>query len=164
MRRIVWLCLVGVVLGTMPAFAADVLTDFNGSPQQLTKYTGKGKWLVVMIWASDCHVCNAEVHNYVDFQTFHSQQDATVLGVSMDGVAKKKDALAFIKRHEVNFPNLIGEPEAVAKWYTQLTDRPWVGTPSFLIYSPAGELKAQQVGAVPPELIEAYIKSHASGS
>ena len=157
--------LIGLLFITVPVMASsETLRDFDGTPQKLSNYTGKGKWLVVMIWASDCHICNVEVHNYVDFQTFHADQNATVLGISMDGAAKKTDAVAFIKRHEVNFPNLIGEPAAVAALYTRLTDRPWVGTPSFLIYSPEGELKAQQVGAVPPHIIEAYIQRHEPGS
>jgi len=37
---------------------AGELADFDGNPKAISDYSGKGKWLVVMIWASDCHVCN----------------------------------------------------------------------------------------------------------
>ena len=131
--------------------------DFSGSKQKLENYTNKGKWLVVMMWASDCHICNKEAHEYVDFHMIHSDKDATVLGISLDGESRKKEARGFIKKHSVDFPNLIGEPEYVSKLYQELTGEFFAGTPSFLIYSPTGELKAAQAGAVPTALIEDFI-------
>ena len=136
--------------------------DFSGKPQKLENYTGKGKWLVVMMWASDCHVCNKEAHQYVDFHLVHSDKDATVLGISLDGAEKKKAAEKFIKKHSVDFPNLIAEPETVSEIYQQLTGQYFAGTPTFLIYDPKGELKAAQAGAVPASLIEDFIQKSAA--
>lgn len=147
-----------MLMAFLPAtMAADTLTDFNGNTNSIDSFAGNGKWLVVMLWASDCHVCNEEVHQYVQFHKSHSAKDATVLGVSLDGKAKKTDAESFLKEHNVNFPNLIAEPQTVANMYQSLTGTPWVGTPSFLVYSPKGELIGAQVGAVPPEIIESFI-------
>jgi len=134
--------------------------DFNGKPQVLENYTGKGKWLVVMMWASDCHICNKEAHEYVDFHMVHSDDDATVLGISLDGESRKKEAENFIKKHSVDFPNLIAEPEHVAAIYKELTGQFFAGTPTFLIFSPDGELKAAQAGAVPTQLIEDFMKQN----
>jgi len=136
---------------------AGILKGFDGSIHTLGEYTGQGKWTVVMIWASDCHVCNQEASAYDKFHRAHKDKDASILGLSLDGAAKKVDAEKFIKRHDVSFPNLIAEPDTVMQLYSQLTGQPWVGTPSFLIYSPEGELRAAQVGAVPVELIETFI-------
>jgi peroxiredoxin len=155
-----WLLTLLLVLALPAASWAGALRDFGGKARTLDDYAGNGKWLVVMIWASDCGVCNAEVHNYVDFQTFHGDRDATVIGISMDGMDNKGAAEAFIKRHSVNFPNLIGTPQEVAALYTRLTGQPFVGTPSFLLYSPAGQLKAGEAGAVPTDVIEEFIKTH----
>lgn len=141
-----------------PVAQAAELQDFNGNPRAISDYSGKGKWLVVMIWASDCHVCNQEAHAYVDFHFVHSDQDAQVLGISIDGQAKKAEAQKFIQRHKINFPNLVGEPAVVARLFSQLTGTYFAGTPAFLFYDPKGELRAQQLGAVPPELIEEFIK------
>lgn len=136
------------------------LQDFKGKPQKLENFTGKGKWLVVMMWASDCHVCNREAHQYVDFHLVHSDKDATVLGLSLDGEARKAAAKGFIKKHNIDFPNLIGEPEQVGEIYTELTGQYFAGTPTFLVFSPDGELKAAQPGAVPTEIIENFISSN----
>lgn len=142
--------------------AASPLFDFQGKPSSIDNYTGKGKWLVVMLWASDCHVCNMEAHQYVDFHFAHYDTDASVLGVSLDGLANKVAAEDFIKKHKINFPNLIGEPEDIARLFYELTGVRWRGTPTFLIYSPQGKLMVQQIGAVPTDLIENFMASYAA--
>ena len=136
--------------------------DFTGKSQKFENYLGKGKWLIVMVWASDCHICNREAHQYVDFHMIHSDTDASVLGISLDGDSRKKEAVGFIKKHSVDFPNLIAEPSTVMELYQNSTGQGFAGTPTFLIYSPKGELKAAQAGAVPPELIEDFIKKNST--
>jgi peroxiredoxin len=145
-------------------YGAVFLKDFDGAAHSLEEYTGKGQWTVMMIWASDCHACNAEAKQYVKFHTAHHEKDAALLGVSMDGNEMKDEALKFIDRHDINFPNLIDEPENIARMYTNMTGKPWVGTPTFMIFSPSGELRAAQVGAVPPHIIESFIASESAVS
>jgi peroxiredoxin len=164
-KRLGFLFSVLVMLTAAQAsFAASDLYELNGKPGSIENYTGKGKWLVVMFWASDCHVCNVEAHQYVDFHFAHADDNASVLGVSLDGLNNKVAAEGFIKKHKVNFPNLIGEPEDVANMFTRLTGVLWRGTPTFLIYSPSGKLLVQQVGAVPTEMIEEFISSQAQAA
>jgi peroxiredoxin len=140
------------------ATASDsIFQDFSGNAAQIEDYAGKGKWLLVMYWAADCHVCNVEAHSYVDFHARHHTTDASVLGISLDGQANRKAAEAFIARHEVSFPNLIGEPDLVALHYSTLVGETWFGTPTFLLYDPEGTLFAMQVGAIPVEMIEGFI-------
>lgn len=156
--------LVVLMLVMTPAFSMNILKDFDGTLHTLDEYTGKGKWAVVMIWASDCHACNAEAKNYVKFNKAHKDKDAYILGISMDGDEKILDAEAFIERHGVDFQNLIGEPENVAGIYSSLTGRPWVGTPTFLLFNPTGELRAAQVGAVPTHIIESFIAKESAAA
>jgi peroxiredoxin len=154
-----WLIFI-LALAVVPAYASPVLSPFDGNSHTLDKYKAKGKWTVVMIWASYCPTCNAEVGNYVKFNDEHKNKDAQVVGISIDGQADKAKAVDFIKRHHVDFKNLIGEEGDVIGMYATLSGKHWLGTPSFLIFSPSGELRAAQAGAVPPNLIEAYIAKH----
>lgn len=149
-----------LILSTAIPATADPLKDFNGKDKSIADYAGDGKWRIVMIWASDCHVCNQEAHAYLRFHREHRDKDARLLGISMDGQEKLKQARDFIKRHQLDFPNLVGEPEDVAVEYMKLTGADWVGTPTFLIYTPAGELVAKQEGAVPVSLIEQFIANN----
>jgi len=149
------------LLAVAQTSTAGPLYDFEGHPRGLEEYTGKDKWTVVMIWASDCRVCDAEAPNYVMFNEAHKDKDARMVGISIDGVNHKNDARAFLDRYLIDYPNLIGEPRQVAAMYTRLTGESWIGTPSFLIYDPRGEMIAAQVGAVPVPLIEQFMRDHA---
>ena len=137
----------------------EALQPFKPGPAALSQFTGKGQWVILKIWVSDCHVCNQEAHQYVDFHEFHQDDDAMMLGLSLDG-DDRTAALGFIKRHDVTYPNLITDYATGAGWYSSVTGQQWVGTPTFLVYDPAGELRAQQVGAVPTKLIEEFIAAN----
>ncbi len=144
------------------AVNAKPMQDFNGKPVSIEQFTGQGKWTVVMIWASDCLICNKEARHYDAFHLKHKDKDATVLGVSMDGQANKKAAMGFIKEHNLRFPNIIGEPEDVAVFFYDSTGENWAGTPTFLIYSPEGKLTVQQIGAVPVPILEEFLQQQAA--
>ncbi len=158
MKRLIRILLPAFVLLLAGTAHASMLSKLDGTPASISGYAGKGQWLVVMIWGAHCTVCNAEVEKYVDFYHAHKDKDATVLGISMDGKQRLGEAKKFVSRHHVDFPNLIGEPEAVTQMFTNLTGATWVGTPSFMIYDPKGKLVVQQVGAPPVEQIESFIK------
>ncbi len=156
LHRMLW---AGFLLGlAFSSVAHSALRDFDGQDKELADFKGSGKWLVVMIWASDCHVCNGEAYQYVDFHEMNEDGQASVLGISMDGQAGIDDAIAFVERHSVTFPNLIGEPRDVARLYTELTGESFVGTPSLIIFDPSGQLRARQAGAVPTTVIEDFIR------
>ncbi len=141
-----------------PVVQADAaLRDFRGQITTLEAQQIPGQWTVVMIWASDCHVCNQEAGQYVKFHNEHAGNNARVVGMSIDGWSDKEKASAFIDRHEISFPNLIGDVEAVAGWYAAETGEAFRATPTFLVFGPQGELKAAQAGAVPPKVIEEFI-------
>ena len=157
-----WAALLAIALVGSPVYGAALLKDFKGAIHSLDEYTGQGKWAIVMIWASDCEACNAEAKEYVKFNAQHKNNDAYILGISTDGHEKKSEALDFIKRHNIDFMNLIDEHDNVAKMYMDLTGAPFVGTPSFLLFSPKGELRAAQLGAVPTHIIESFIEKEAA--
>lgn len=129
-----------------------VLKDLDGKPHNVKEYIGQGKWTIVMLWAHDCPICNAEVHQMTFFYDEHKDKDATVLGISIDGWAKKDLARAFVERHSVNFPNLIAEPEP--KLIETLSARTFYGTPTFYFYKPDGTFMKQHVGALDQEQAE----------
>jgi peroxiredoxin len=151
------LLLASLLLFASAIAQAGVLTDFSGSPRSINDYTGNGKWLVVMFWASDCHICGEEAHEYVAFHSKNKDGNAHVLGITIDGLANKEAAQGFVDEHELNFPNLIGTAEDIAGMYYELTGEFWIGTPTFFVYDPKGELRAAQAGAVPAEILENFI-------
>lgn len=155
--QITLLLLAGSLMAVAPASEDAPFSDFNGQPRTVESYAGNGQWLVVMIWAHDCGVCNQEAESYAQFHLEHKETTARVLGISMDGVAKKADAEAFVARHDLPFPNLLGELIPTMGYYATLTQSAFRGTPTLLLFGPDGELRAAQAGAVPITSIERFI-------
>ncbi len=155
----VLVCMLGVLTAAQ-AESSGVFQSFDGKAGSVESWTGKGKWLVVMIWAHDCPICNVEVEGYAQFHEEHKDKDASVLGISIDGSANKAGAEEFIRRHDVPFSNLIGEPQAAMRWYMAQTGLRFHGTPTVMIYGPDGRLRAAEAGAVPLEIIEKYINDN----
>ena len=151
-----------LALGLISSFAhADsVLRDMRGNITTFGAQQTPGEWTVVMIWASDCHVCNQESGQYSTFHTQHAGRDANILGISIDGQQGKKAASAFIKRNRVLFPNLIGDVQTVARWYQAQTGETFRATPTFVVFDPGGKVRAAQPGAVPTAIIEQFIGSN----
>ena len=154
--------LIGCLAATAQATEKGALADFDGNPRTIESYAGDGKWLVVMFWAHNCHVCNQEAESYAQFHDAYKDTTARVLGVSIDGDANRADAEAFIDRHDLPFPNLIGEPVPAMLRYMTLTQEQFRGTPSILLFGPDGTLKAAQAGAVPISSIEAFIERNSA--
>ena len=134
-------------------------TDFEGEAVHYPDYVPKDRWLVVMIWSWTCPICASEMPGYAQLHDRHQDGQLTVLGISLDGSAGVMEAWAFAEEHGVAFPNLLGEGDDVAKFFYQQTGQALRGTPTFLLYAPGGNLKAVQAGPVPPEGVEAFIKS-----
>lgn len=149
-----WMWLFVLVPLWASAAGPDVaLKGLDGKTRNVNEFIGKGKWTVVAIWHSDCPICKREIHQMSFFHDAHKNKDAIVLGVSVDGYASKAKAQRFVDDHSLDFTNLVAEPEQIAKFGAGR----FVGTPTFYIYSPQGELLAKQVGPTSQEDIEQFI-------
>jgi len=145
-----------LLLAPLWALAAGpdvVLKNLEGQARNVNEFIGKGKWVVVAIWHSDCPICKRDIHQMAFFHDAHKNKNAIVLGVSVDGYANKAKAQRFIDEHSLDFTNLTAEPEQIARFGAGK----FVGTPTFYIYSPQGELAAKQVGPITQEDIERLI-------
>lgn len=142
------------------AYQTKYFYDLKGNRKNLNLYLNNKKWLIVMIWAADCHICNIEIAQYIKLHDKLKKTSAEVLGISIDGWKNRKKAFNFIKRHRVNFTNLLIEPEDFAKFYTPITNTTFIGTPTFLVFNRNGKLMAKQTGAIPTSMIEKYIQKN----
>ena len=139
------------------SLAENGFTDLDGEAAQFSDYVYEDRWLVVMIWSWSCPICAQEMPGQAQLHERNQGGRLTLLGVSLDGAAGIMEAWAFAEEHGATFPNLIGEAQEVAQFFYDQTGQSLQGTPTFLVYSPGGHLKAVQAGAVPPEGIEAFI-------
>ncbi len=158
-----WLILILLVpLVTWAGGPSIVLKDFTGKDRNVNEFIGKGKWVVVVVWAYDCHVCNEEIHYVNAFHEARKDKDAIVLGVSIDGYDLKESAKAFVDKHSLRFTNLIAEPEQEVMM--KFGAGPFIGTPTYYVYTPNGELVGQNVGAVTKQELDDFINNYTAES
>jgi peroxiredoxin len=136
----------------------------DGATVTLEQFTGQGKWLVVKIWASNCHVCNQTAHEIVALSN-HRKRDIQVVGIAVDAYRNRPGVLAFIERHALDYPVLFDDGRGAAYIYRRGVQRNWGGwTPTYLIYSPQGDLVAQHIGAVAENDVVRFVDSYGSES
>lgn len=140
---------------------AQAMTDLQGKPVELLDYVGKGKWTIFEVWASDCPYCPDAVFYMKDFKARYPQAD--VYGISLDGdsgqTRGRQYAYSFIKKHQVNFPTLIGNTVELDKFLLKQGEEALVGTPALMIYNPNGELKGVESGAIIAQDVIDFINS-----
>ncbi len=78
-----------------------------------------------------------------------NRQDVQMLGIAVDGHANRPSVVAYIERHSLNYPTLLDNGRGAARVYERDVQQSWRGwTPTYLVYTPQGELAAQNIGAV----------------
>ena len=160
-----WTLAAALAVTGLPAVAEPPSATFqtlDGESKSVSDYFPPDQWLVLMIWASDCHVCNMEAEAYAYLHEEQEGKTLRLLGLSIDGPANVAEARDFVARHDIPFPNLIGDPMAVAEYYAKVAGRPFQGTPSFVIFRPDGTPAASQAGAVPGEVIVEFVASQSA--
>lgn len=150
-------------LGTLMAVTAWAgapsipLHDLDGRERNVNEFIGHAKWTIVVAWAHDCHFCDRGIDEMALFHAAHHDKDAIVLGVTLDGAEQLREARAFVKRHKLPFVNLITEPsqEVMMKFGAGK----FVGTPTYYIYDPMGEIVGQNIGPLTRAEVEEFISS-----
>jgi len=90
--------------------AQHPLQDLDGRARNVNEFIGHDKWVIVVTWSHDCHICDLEIHEMAALHAARHDNDAIVLGITLDGAEYLKEARAFVKRHKLPFVNLITEP------------------------------------------------------
>ncbi len=151
-----------VPLSTAAAGRDDLnLRTLDGKPLNLAQRTGHGRWLLVMFWALECAVCEANRPDIDTFYRRHRGRDAEVLGVNIDGWARRDEVAARLRRQPTSYPNVLVDLGELAERFTDLAGEPFRGTPTFLLYAPDGKLKAVNPGRVRLKALEAYLARYA---
>lgn len=147
----VWLSLL-IVSNISLAF-----TSLDGKEDKIANYLGKGKWTVIEVWESNCSACRMHMPDVVKFDG--KLDNTQLLGVSIDTQEGIKNAQAFIDEYNIKFPTLISNNIEINSWMEQKVGQGLLGTPTFLIFNPSGQLAAAQPGIVATASLERYIIS-----
>lgn len=134
------------------------MEDVDGNHHSLDKYVGKGKWVVVNIWAIACPYCRDELYDLTDFHDNHENNDAMVIGLTVDwpsfGYPDKEDLANFALEYFINYPLLMVDQKLASK----VIGKPVDMIPLTFFYNPEGELVYRINGVVTEEMLEEVIK------
>lgn len=160
MKRILCLTFISLLLLTSSFTNASDWTEvrtLEGKFTTLSQHFEKDKWTLVMLWTTDCGICQREYPAMSEFHDKHKDVDAKVIGVSLDGYSELDSITEHINEMPMTFDNLIGEITVVAFNYESATEEPLRGTPTFLMFNPQGQLVGHNPGPVKPEALENFI-------
>ena len=122
-------------------------TDLEGNPRNSSEW--KGKVLVVNFWATWCPPCREEMPLFVDTQEQHESKGLHFVGIAIDDPMMVQD---FIDIYDINFPILIGGPEAI-KLANTMGNR-FDSLPFTAIFDREGKTRYVTAGQVAPEVLE----------
>lgn len=121
---------------------------------------GQGKWTLVMLWATNCHVCKEQKPKLSAFHDKNKDLNAQVYGIALDGHRSLKKVNRFMAANKVTFPTFVGEANAIMRQYQVLTSSSFRGTPTYLLFDPDGVLKGNNPGAITMDALTRFIERH----
>lgn len=136
------------------------LVDTDGAAASLSDTIGNGKWTLVMLWATDCHICTEQKPKISAFYDERKNTDANVVGIALDGTTGLKQVRRYLDRHQPTFPNYVSDIRALGLTYEMLTEESLRGTPTYLLFAPDGELKGNNPGPITIAGLEKFIDKH----
>ena len=151
------ICLLSLGVGAAYASGWTEVRTLEGKFTTFSEQFEAGKWTLVMLWKSDCSICIREYPAISDFHTRHSDSDAIVLGVSLDGYSQIEKIRQHIEEMPMTFESLVGESIVVAFQYNIATSKLLQGTPTYLVYDPKGQLATHHVGPLNTKALEEFI-------
>ena len=149
---------------TVDATIQGALKSMSLKPASLDDFvamhdSANPRWTLVMIWSTTCHVCDHEVPKYAKFAEQSEQTGIDVVGVALDGFDGRDAVKRFFREREVSLTNLMADPRLFSLEYAARVGEALRGTPTFLLFSPDGRLRANNPGALRIEALERYVAS-----
>ena len=134
------------------------VTTIDGQQVNLGNQIGKGKWVLVMFWATDCPICKTQEPTISAFHEAHSGIDAEVIGVSIDGPDNLDVVKKYLKENDLSYPNYVTDVLGASFSYAGIAQNQFVGTPTYLLFNPEGKLLGDNPGPMRLEALEAFIE------
>ncbi|MEE9494449.1 MAG: TlpA disulfide reductase family protein [Gammaproteobacteria bacterium] len=133
------------------------LQTLAGESHSLDTIIGDGKWTLIMFWATDCNICRQQEPLISAFHEKHRDSDAKVVGIAIDGFEKQARVKQHLQDNPLSYPNYIGSLPMIGFNYQALTEESFRGTPTYLLFTPEGELVGANPGPMKMQALESFI-------
>lgn len=135
------------------------LNGLDGQQHSLSQYVGKGKWVIVNVWATACPSCRRELFDLASFHDRHREKDAIVVGLTLDletfEIPDKAYLANFASTYLIEYPLLLVSGQIASK----AIGIPVTTVPTSFFYNPKGEMVYQISGEITTQVLEDIIKN-----
>jgi thiol-disulfide isomerase/thioredoxin len=136
-----------------------LLEGLDGKHHALSEYVGKGKWVVVNVWATACPHCRRELFDLASFYEKHRDKDAIVIGLTLDletfELPDKKHVAIFAATYLLDYPLLLVSGQLASKVIGRAVNT----VPTTFFYNPVGRLVYEFNGELTIEILEDIINN-----
>jgi thiol-disulfide isomerase/thioredoxin len=133
------------------------LQSLKSERVNLNDYVGDGRWTLVMFWSTDCIPCEEQKPMIESFHRQHSDIDARVVGIALDGMENYAGIKKLVDHHKPSYPNLVVFTDVFYRQYKELTGKDFRATPTYLLYSPDGQLTGSRAGRIERSMLESIV-------
>lgn len=142
-----------LALSASQAVVAIDLVDTSGRPDRLNATVKSDGWTLVMLWAHDCIPCERQKPMIEQFYQQNKTRGFQVVGVSTDSKALRDKAEKTYSASKTSFTNYYYEGSNFRKAYDQFTGRDFLGTPTYMVYDPSGQLRGTHTGTLNRDML-----------
>ena len=143
-------------VGAANAFQLQAL---DKSRVNLLDYVGDGSWTLVMFWSTDCIPCEEQKPMIEAFHQSHHTRNAKVVGIALDGMENQAGIQELVDHHQPSYPNLVVFTDVFHRQFKELTDKPFRATPTYLLFSPDGQLAGTRAGKIERSMLESIVNA-----
>ncbi len=140
--------------------APSSLRDLAGRQTTIDAHIGMGRWTLVVLWASNCPVCASEMPRYGAYYASCPEPKFSLLGVALDGYARRRRIVETMMRWNMGFPSLVAESLALQWTCGEPHEASLYGTPTFMLFDPSATLRKLNLGPVWISELETFIRDH----
>ena len=151
------LLFISLFLGVSLPASAFEMHDMNGERTDLMDRFGDGRWSLVLIWSIDCIPCEQQKPMLEAFHQAHADKDAQVVGIALDGIEQREALQSIIDKHSTSYENLVAFTDVFSRQFEEETGKDFRATPTYLLYSPDGELQGVHSGKLTRESLESIV-------
>ncbi len=145
-----------------------LITPLHSSPKQIIlaekqvqnsveQQLDKGRWELIMLWATYCHVCKKDFKKIEAFIKENESIPLTVVGVVIDGLEEKDKANQLIEKHKLNYTHVLTDYPGANEFYQTVANSELMGTPSYLLYDPENTLVAFNPNSIDLDALEILV-------
>ena len=159
LARVVLLCSMSMIMLTAsPAHAVDIVST-KGEASKLNSEVSEGNWSLVMLWSHDCIPCEKQKPMIEQFHRKTNARGVSVVGLSTDEKNLRTQAIATYKSTRTTFPNFYFNGQNFQQEYQRYSGYDFLGTPTYMVFAPDGELTGVHTGAITRTMLEKAFSS-----